>query len=284
VALLTARRKKLPLVLTYHTFFELYLHYFPLPTAILEPINAFFTRSICNACDLVIAPTQIIRDALVRYGAKGRIEVLPTGLTSDVFKKRGIKKSKYGVPSGTRMLSCVGRLGAEKNFEVLFEAIAKAKAKLGKFKLVIAGDGPERKPYEKLVAKLGLKEQVAFLGYISRSAVLDLVEASDLFIFPSVTETQGMVILEAMGRGTPVIAANALGPSEILKAGKGGWLAKPNDAADLAAKILIAVKPGALRKKAKEAVVLAKTFAADKINKRLLSLYRDVLKAKGVRS
>ena len=93
-ALLTARRKKLPLVLTYHTFFEMYLHYFPLPTSVLGPINAYFTRKICNACDLVIAPTQIIKKALIRYGATGRIEVLPTGLTSDVFKKRGVKKSQ----------------------------------------------------------------------------------------------------------------------------------------------------------------------------------------------
>jgi glycosyltransferase involved in cell wall biosynthesis len=279
-ALLTARRKKLPLVLTYHTFFELYLHYFPLPTAILAPINAFFTRSICNACDLVIAPTQIIKQALIRYGAKGHIEVLPTGLTADVFKKTGAKKAKYGVSKDTRLLSCAGRLGAEKNFEILFEAIAKAKPKLGKFKLVIAGDGPERKPYEKLVRQHGLQDEVSFLGYVSRKEVMDLMEASDLFVFPSVTETQGMVILESMGRGTPVIGANALGPSEILKSGKGGWLAKPDDAQDLSAKILDAFKPGVLAKKSKEAVALAKTFSAGNINKRLAALYKEVLKAK----
>ena len=158
------------------------------------------------------------------------------------------------------MLSCAGRLGAEKNFEVLFHAVAKAKPKLGKFRLVIAGDGPERKPYEKLVAGLGLKDEIRFLGYVTRKEVLDLVEASDLFVFPSVTETQGMVILEAMGRGTPVVAANALGPSEILAAGKGGWLAKPDDSDDFAAKILLALKPAALKKKAGEAVKLAKTL------------------------
>jgi 1,2-diacylglycerol 3-alpha-glucosyltransferase len=282
-ALLTARRKKLPLVLTYHTFFELYLHYFPLPTAILEPINAFFTRSICNACDLVIAPTQIIRKALIRYGATGRIEVLPTGLTKDVFVKRGVKKSKYGVPKDALMLSTAGRLGAEKNFEILFHALAKAKAKLGNFRLVIAGDGPERKPYEKLVLDLGLKDQVIFLGYVTRKEVLDLVEASDLFVFASVTETQGMVILEAMGRGTPVVAANALGPSEILASGKGGWLAKPNDAADFAAKIILALRPAARAKKAREAVALARTYAADRINRSLAALYREVLDGRSAR-
>jgi 1,2-diacylglycerol 3-alpha-glucosyltransferase len=276
-ALLTARRKKLPIVLTYHTFFELYLHYFPLPKGILFWLNEVFTRSICNACDLVIAPTQIIKKALIRYGATGRIEVLPTGLTTDVFKRSGAKKSKYGVPAKALMLSSVGRLGAEKNFEVLFRAVAKAKPRLGNFRLVVAGDGPEREPYKKLVAELGLKDQVVFLGYVSRGEVLDLVEASDLFVFASVTETQGMVILEAMGRGTPVVAANALGPSEMLASGKGGWLAKPDDADDFAAKILLALRPGALKKKSKEALAFAKTYAADKINKKLASLYREVL-------
>lgn len=277
-ALLTARRKKLPLVLTYHTFFELYLHYFPLPEKILFAMNTYFTRKICNACDLVIAPTAIIKKALMGYGASSRIEVLPTGLTKEVFKRSGSKKANYGVPKNALMLSSVGRLGAEKNFEVLLKAVAKVKPKLGDFRLVIAGDGPERKPYEKLVADLGMRDQVIFLGYISRKEVLDLVEASDLFVFASITETQGMVILEAMGRGTPVIAANALGPSEMLVSGKGGWLARPDDSDDFAAKILLALKPGVLKKKAREAVVLAKGYAAEKINRRLHKLYDEVLK------
>lgn len=277
-ALLTARRKKLPLVLTYHTFFELYIHYFPLPKALLLGINSFFTRKICNACDLVIAPTQIIKKALIGYGATSRIEVLPTGLTADVFKRTGAKKAKYGVPKNTLLLSSAGRLGAEKNFELLFRAVAKVKTQLGNFRLVMAGDGPEHKAYEKLVASLGLKDNVVFLGYVTRKEVLDLVEASDLFVFPSVTETQGMVILEAMGRGTPVVAANALGPSEILASGKGGWLAKPNDIDDFAAKLLLALKPSTRVKKVREAVALAKTFAADKINKKLAAYYSEILK------
>jgi 1,2-diacylglycerol 3-alpha-glucosyltransferase len=280
VALLTARRGNLPLVLTYHTFFEMYLHYFPLPEAMLSWVNSFFTRNICNACDLVIAPTQIIKKALERYGAKGRIEVLPTGLTTDVFQKTGAKKSDFGVPKDALMLSSAGRLGAEKNVEVLLQAVAMAKPKLGHFRLVIAGDGPERKPYQKLAAELGLKDQVIFLGYVSRETVLDLVEASDLFVFASVTETQGMVILEAMGRGTPVVAADALGPSEMMAAGKGGWLAKPGDARDFCAKILAALRPGALQKKAREAKALAKTYAASRINRRLLALYQEVLEEK----
>jgi glycosyltransferase involved in cell wall biosynthesis len=278
-AWITARRKNLPLVLTYHTFFELYLHYFPLPKALLFPLNALFTRVICNACDLVIAPTKIIKRALVGYGATCRIEVLPTGLTKDVFKRSGSKKIRYAVPKNALFLSSAGRLGSEKNFEILFQALALAKPRLGNFRLLIAGDGPQRKAYEKLVLRLGLGKEVVFLGYVTRHEVLDLLEASDLFVFPSVTETQGMVLLEAMGRGTPVIAADALGPSEILASGKGGWLAKPNDAADLAAKLLAALKPAARAKKAREAVVLAKTFAADKINQRLVKLYDEVLSA-----
>lgn len=271
----------MPIILTYHTFFELYFHYFPFTEGMMKyayRINAFFTRKICNACDIVIAPTEIAKKTLQGYGATGRVVVLPTGLTDEVFKRSGKRKSDYGVPKRSLMLSTAGRLGAEKNFEVLFEAIYKAKDALGDFKLFIAGDGPDRKLYERHVAKLGLSENIKFLGYISRSEVLDLAEASDLFVFASVTETQGMVILESMGRGTPVVAADALGPSEMLASEKGGWLAKPGDAEDFAAKIRLALKPGALAKKSKEAVVFAKRFRAAAINKRLASLYREVIK------
>ncbi|MES2200892.1 MAG: glycosyltransferase [candidate division FCPU426 bacterium] len=282
-AWLVSRRFRKPVVLTYHTFFELYLHYFPLPSGFLRKANAFFTRGICDRCDLVIAPTQIIRDALIGYGTKTPVVVLPTGLSADVFKKTGASKKDFGVPAKALMISSAGRLGKEKNFEVLLRAIAAIKQALGDFRLVIAGDGPERVALEKLAAELGFGKNLVLLGYVSRTKVLDLMEASDLFAFPSVTETQGMVILEAMGRGTPVIAANALGPSEILKSGKGGWLAKADDAEDLSLQIRQALNAASRAKKAKEAVVLAKTFAAEAINEKLAKLYAQVLRAQSNR-
>jgi 1,2-diacylglycerol 3-alpha-glucosyltransferase len=280
VAAGVAKLQKLPLVMTYHTLFEQYLHYFPLPKAILFSVNKHLTRLMCDRCKLVIAPTQAIKDVLTGYGTKARIEVLPTGLSRDPFMRSGARKSDFNVPEDAFLFSSAGRLGREKNFDVLFRALASLKDKLPKWRLLVAGDGPERKNLEALLVSLGINENVSLIGYVSREKVLNLVEASELFTFASVSETQGMVILESMARGTPVIAADAMGPGQMMKGDRGGWLAKPGDAEDLAAKILAAVQDERARAaKAADARNLARDYAAEAINAKLAGFYEEVLKA-----
>ncbi len=285
VALGCSLRQGLPLMMTYHTLFEDYVHYFPyLPARLVKWVNKVLTRWMCHRCRLVIAPTPAIKAVLEGYGAKTRIEVLPTGLNAEVFAKTGATKADYGVPEGTLLLSCAGRTGREKKMDLLIEALAQVDAQLPPWKLVIAGDGPERQRLQERIEGLGLKDKVQILGYISRAKVLDLMEASDLFAFPSVTETQGMVVIEAMGRGTPVLGADAMGVGFMMKEGaapgeaRGGWLAKPGDQADYA-RLLVQVlnDPAARQAKTVEAEAMAKTYAAEAINAKLAGYYREVL-------
>lgn len=291
-----AWRQKLPLVMTYHTLFEDYVHYFPyLPAKWLRWVNKWLTKWMCDRCALVIAPTPAIRDVLKGYGAKGRIEVLPTGLNAEVFAKTGAKKADYGVDEGTLLLSCAGRTGREKKMDLLLEALAKVGDQVPAWKLVIAGDGPERGRLEQQIESLGLKDKVQILGYIPRAKVLDLMEASDLFTFPSVTETQGMVVIESMGRGTPVLGADAMGvgwmmlhayraegsPAVASLQPRGGWLAKAGDVDDYARLLKwIMNDPAARKTKVAEAEALASEYQVQAITERMAGFYQEVLTEK----
>lgn len=285
VALWCAWRQKLPLLLTYHTLFEDYVHYFPyLPASLVRWANRQLTRWMCNRCLMVIAPTPAIRDVLRSYGVKHRIEVLPTGLDAQVFRKTGAKKAAYGAADHELLLSCAGRTGREKKMDLLIDALARVESRVPPFKLVIAGDGPERARLQKRIHDLGLEGKVSILGYIPRAEVLDLMEASDLFVFPSVTETQGMVVIEAMGRGTPVLGADAMGVGWMMKQGaaegeaRGGWLAKAGDEEDYVAKLLLVMNDAAARKaKAAEAETLAGEYHAEALNKTLAGYYEEML-------
>ena len=297
VALGCAWRQKLPLMMTYHTLFEDYIHYFPyLPAKLVKWVNKVLTKWMCDRCKLVIAPTPAIRDVLKGYGAKGRIEVLPTGLNAEVFAKTGAKKADYGVSDDTLLLSCAGRTGREKKMDLLLEALAKVDSQVPAWKLVIAGDGPERAHLQKQIEALGLQAKVQILGYVPRAKVLDLMEASDLFTFPSVTETQGMVVIEAMGRGTPGVGADAMGVGYMMKhaynvgtndlkapsaEARGGWLAKAGDVDDYARLLKLAMNdPAARGAKTVEAEALAAEYRAEAINRKLAGFYEEVLSGK----
>jgi 1,2-diacylglycerol 3-alpha-glucosyltransferase len=295
VALMCAWRQGLPLVMTYHTLFEDYVHYVPyFPQSFVKWVNKVLTRWMCHRSRLNIAPTPAIEAVLRSYGVKNRIEVLPTGLNAEVFAKTGAKKADFGVEEHELMLSCAGRTGREKKMDLLIEALAKIDERVPPWKLVIAGDGPERAHLQALIEARGLQGKVTILGYVPRAKVLDMMEASDLFTFPSVTETQGMVVIESMGRGTPVLGADAMGVGWMMGSAsvggdglvqtkvpgnaRGGWLAKAGDVDDYALKLeLVMNDPLTRQVKVAEAQALAASYKAEAINERLAGFYQEVL-------
>ncbi|MHC4887284.1 MAG: glycosyltransferase, partial [Planctomycetota bacterium] len=279
VAYLASKIWRKPLILTYHTFWEHYLHYSPLrclriPLSIQRMILRWITRRFCNPCKLVLAPTQAIRKALLNYGVTAPIEVMPTGLTDDAYQthpqtRERIRK-RYGIPEGARLISSGGRLGEEKNFHLLLEAVSGCDEALGQLWVVLVGDGPGRENLRRQADRLGLEERVVLTGYVERSEAMDIFEASDLLVFPSTTETQGMVVLEALARMTPVVAADALGPGEILAGGQAGWLAEPKSVESLGRCMEEAFSdPELTQGKVKEGRRLAESYSASAINERL---------------
>jgi len=221
-----ARNNGLPCVATYHTFFEEYLHHYVpvLPHGIGRYVARRFTRSQCADVQALIAPSDPMRDKLLEYGISTPIHVLPTGLPADRFNP-GIPqrfRSEQGIPADRPLVTYVGRVAHEKNIEFLVHVFSHVRKVVPRAMLVIAGEGPAREPLRQMVARLGLEKDVHFAGYLDRNTgLLDCYAAANVFIFASRTETQGLVLLEAMAQGAPVVSTAELGVRSVLKPGCG---------------------------------------------------------------
>lgn len=221
-----AQQHGLPLVFTFHTFYEQYAHYLPLAQQTIRTMAQALGREFCNRCDLVIAPSHPVEDYLLQIGVKARVEVIPTGVDLEEF--RGIDRNRlrtcYGIGPDVRILLFVGRLGKEKNIAFLLRSFQCILELIPRLKLVIAGSGPREDHLRLLCADLGIEENVIFTGLLSRRRLAYCYAGADLFVFPSVSETQGLVIGEAKAAGLPVVAINASGASEMVAHGEDGLL------------------------------------------------------------
>jgi 1,2-diacylglycerol 3-alpha-glucosyltransferase len=278
-----AKRHDLPVVETYHTFFEEYLHhYLPLmPRAIGRGIARGFTRSQCRDVDMLIAPSLPMREALDQYGVKTRIEVLPTGLPEASLRLGDGSRfrAKHGIPPDRPVLLYVGRVAFEKSIDFLIDVFARVHAARPDALLVIAGEGPARESLRSNVTDRGLAASVRFIGYLDRTTeLLDCYAAGDVFVFASRTETQGLVLLEAMAQGTPVVSTAELGTRSILTPTSGAIVA-PRDRDAFAALVCKALAIG--KDDARQEILRAHacSWSSRTMAQRLLQLYRDVVAA-----
>jgi glycosyltransferase involved in cell wall biosynthesis len=228
-----ARELNVPCVETYHTFFEDYLHhYLPwVPKLIARGIARAISKRQCNAVDAIVAPSAPMLSVLRAYGVKAAAEVIPTGLQEHSFKDADGEafRTKYGIPLERPMLLFVGRVAFEKNISFLLEMTKVLIKKHPDALLVVAGQGPAEKSLHKLAADLGLDNNIKFIGYLDRNNELNACyQAADIFVFSSKSETQGLVLLEAMAQGTPVVAIAELGTASILIEGQGALIAPDN--------------------------------------------------------
>ncbi|MFU2486392.1 glycosyltransferase [Thauera sp. WH-1] len=237
--LAAARAAGRPALLTYHTLFEEYLqHYAPfVPAALLRGLARRLSRTQCNAVDTVVVPSTAMRDRLAAYGVAAPMEVLPTGVpVQDFAHGDGAHfRRLYDIPEHAPMALYIGRVAHEKNIGFLLEVAARLRARRPDFVLVIAGEGPATRSLQRHADRLGLGQAVRFVGYLERRKRLpDCYAAADVFTFASRTETQGLVLLEAMAAGLPVVALAAMGTTDILHAQRGARIA-PDEPAGFAA-------------------------------------------------
>ena len=221
-----ARRAGIPCVATYHTFFEEYLHHYvpAMPRGIGRFLARAFTRSQCDDVQALIAPSDPMQDILLEYGVSTPIHVLPTGLPADRFAEGDGNRfrAEAGIPLDRPLMTYVGRVAHEKNIEFLVQVFTKVRQTIPNAMLVIAGEGPARESLRQLVTSLKLDADVHFAGYLDRNkGLLDCYAAANVFAFASRTETQGLVLLEAMAQGAPVVSTAELGTRSILKPGCG---------------------------------------------------------------
>jgi len=233
-----ARRHGLPCVETYHTLFEEYFHhYLPfLPKAWLAGAARMISRKECDGVSAVIAPSSAMKNALQAYGVSSPIHIIPTGLNlADFAHCDGPAfRARHGISTERPVIAYVGRVAFEKNLDFLLDVTDRVRRELPDVLLVIAGEGPARASLERAVAKRALAGNVRFVGYLERRTELPACYcAADAFVFASKTETQGLVLLEAMALGVPVVGLAEMGTKDVLKEGLGCRIA-PDDAAGFA--------------------------------------------------
>lgn len=278
-----ARMLNIPVLETYHTLFEEYLfHYLPfLPRQALRYAARRFTRSQCNDVDAVVVPSNPMLDVLRHYGVTNRIEIIPTGMQMEQFKggDGGRFRAKHGIPPGRPTLVHVGRIAHEKNIDFLIHMLVNVRRAVPDVLLIIAGEGPALEHLRRLVERLGLRNNVLFVGYLSRAdALLDCYRAGDVFVFASRTETQGLVLLEAMALGTPVVSTAVMGTRDILEPGKGALVAEDN-LPDFSDKVVKLLNNSELRNQlGEEAKQYAATWSAPALAGKMQELYLDLVK------
>lgn len=228
-----ATQLNVPVVETYHTFFEDYLHhYLPfIPQRLARGLAKLISKRQCNAVDAIIAPSQPMLDVLRSYGVKTNAEVIPTGLQTQSFEPAdgAAFRKKYQIPMETPMLLYLGRVAYEKNIDFLLGVAMVLSDARPDVLLVVAGEGPAEASLHKLAKTLKIEKNVKFIGYLDRGTELNACyQAADIFVFASKSETQGLVLLEAMAQGTPVVAIAELGTASILIEGQGALIAKEN--------------------------------------------------------
>ncbi|HEY0798463.1 MAG TPA: glycosyltransferase, partial [Candidatus Baltobacteraceae bacterium] len=221
MAVRLARRLRIPLVFTYHTQLEHYTHYVPFEPATTRHAVSGLTRIYANAADAVIVPTTAMETHLRKLGVRTTIEVIASGIDVAHFSAGSVRadvRARLGAIDGGALVVCVGRLGREKNLELALEAFARAG---GNARLAIIGDGVERAPLEQLAQRLA-PGRVRFVGEQSREALPDIYASADALLFTSTSETQGLVLVEALAAGLAVVAIDTPQGRDVLS--DAAWL------------------------------------------------------------
>jgi 1,2-diacylglycerol 3-alpha-glucosyltransferase len=271
-----ARRYGMPLVYTYHTQLEAYAHYVPFEPNATRYAASQLTRAFANSTDAVVVPTPAMATRLRELGVTVRLEVVPSGIDVRMFgagRRDDALRAQVGAKPHDRVALCVSRLAKEKNIELLLEAMAIAGDP--SLRLVVAGEGPAREELEERARECGVAARTRFLGIVAREQLPDLYASCDAFCMPSTTETQGLVLAEALAAGANVIAADAPQNRDVL--GSAGRVVPATARAFAAA--LRAVPAGADEAVAANARQAAQRFRVEAQLERMIALYEDLLAA-----
>lgn len=280
-----ARALGKPALLTYHTFFEEYLHHYAplLPAFALRALARKVSRSQCNAVEGVIVPSSAMRDRLADYGVTRPLHVLPTGIPLHDFRggDGAAFRRRHQVPEKAPVALFIGRVAHEKNIGLLLQVAEHLRRSMPDFILLIAGEGPALTELRNDVQRRGLTGTVRFLAYLERQSELPACyAAADVFAFASRTETQGLVLLEAMAAGLPVVAVAEMGTIDILAGERGARIAPPT-AEGFASVLSSVLSDRPLRAQlSAEARSYAAQWGDDIMAARLAVLYRQTLAAR----
>lgn len=284
-ALRVAASYDLPIVFTYHTRYELYGHYVAHDAYPLQRLVLSLALGYCDLCDAIVAPSRSMAGFLMEHGVTRPATIIPTGIDICSFRN-GVGRSArlaIGIPENVFVVGHVGRLAPEKNLGFLSQAVSKFLMLNTTAHFLVVGEGSERQPLKEWFSHRGLAERVHLPGAIEGDRLADMYRAMDLFTFSSHSETQGMVLAEAMAAGLPVIALDAFGVREVVRNGLNGRILPSNVSADQFAAALCWFTSRNieellnLRKAARRSSNL---FSLEKTTRHMLDLYNSLITAR----
>lgn len=274
-ALLYARNNNIPVVASYHTHFASYLRYYGI--GFLEPWIWAYLRWFYRQCRCVYVPSSGMGKLLRRQEVTDTIKIWSRGVDTNLFspeKRSQPWRASYGFTSGDTVVLFVSRLVREKNLATLAQAMDQAMNVNANIKTLIVGDGPAREELEQELP------EAVFTGHLKGEELAAAYASSDLFFFPSDTETFGNVTLEAMASGLPALVANATGSASLIENGKHGYIVNADDAITFTERIRsLAEDPQRLASMGSASRKKAEQFTWSNVMDELLEHYRHITAA-----
>ncbi len=279
-ALRLSRQHNIPLVFTYHTMFEHYAYYLPIPPSAAKRFTIKLAAGYANWAQQVIAPSESVEAILRHRGVKAPIEVVPTGVNIKAFAKGKPKEFRrhYHIPTDAFVVGHIGRLAPEKNLKFLIPCLVEFLKHHPKAHALIAGQGASVPMIHRSFQKAGLEKRLTMVEPLHDQELADAYHAMDVFTFASLSETQGMVLTEAMACGTPVVALDANGVREVVRDRRNGRLIKTLDRGQFvkALQWCHGLSPAKKRALGQQARQTAKEFSLDRCARRMISIYKSL--------
>lgn len=272
-----ATKLNIPLFFTFHTQYEMYSHYIPLPQDFVKSVSKSVVASFTKKCSVIITPGTAIVDLIKKdYGITKNVIYMRNSIDLDDFQNPDRKKvrEQYGIKKEEKLLIYVGRMAQEKNIPFMLDSFKKIVEKQPA-KLLIVGEGSELENFRQYTKDHGLEDKVIFTGRVEYKEIPNYYGASDVFIMTSTTEVKPLALLEAMATGLPIIAVSACGASDTIQDGINGYLTS-EDREEFANKVLEVLKDEEkLKNMGLESKKIADSYSADKITDKLIELYRE---------
>jgi glycosyltransferase involved in cell wall biosynthesis len=276
--------RQIPLVFTHHTMYEQYTHYLPAAGEAIKRFAIHLPTEYANLCDHVIAPSESIALVLKERGAEVPLSVIPTGIERANFigGDGAAGRCRWGIPDAAFVVGHVGRLAPEKNLSFLARAVAAFLRREARGHFLVVGGGPAEAEVKEAFDQAGVADRLHLTGALQGQELADAYRAMDVFAFASQTETQGMVLAEAMTAGVPVVAVDAPGVRDVLVDGECGRLLPQEDESAFAAALAeLAQNPEQQQVLAEGARRAAEQYALDRCVDRVLGVYAGLIGTKG---
>ena len=279
LGLTLAKIKRKPYVFTYNTRWNKYTHYILNGKIIRPKAMERMVRIYCNVCDHIIAPAQYVKEELISFGVKKPITVIPNGINTNKFKpaKSNDLKKQMGLKKNDQVILCVARLAKEKSLDFLIKSFSEFSKTNPNVYFAIAGDGPEKENLEKLIKSLKIKNKIHMLGCVKYDDIPQVYNGADVFVFASQTETEGMVVLEAMSSGLPVLVVKDRVFEQFIEHRKDGILVE-KDETEFSQNLDKLLKDEELRATiGANARIKAEQFSLDEVAKKFDNLYKQLV-------